>query len=93
MRKEIERCVEFAKFCILHDLEPWNLGELMDLKTKAHNMYLRWNNPRYPTATFEQVEKAQNTFDLKAEPYGFVVEWNSIVPTLYKDGQMAPLPF
>ncbi len=84
LRKSLEQCIFFAKFCMLHKCEPIDLAELITLTDKSKQAWERGNDKAEHEITKEIRRLAWRM--------GFEVYWAGLYPTLRKDGYDYYLP-
>lgn len=88
------RFVDFARWCINHNVEALDAAELVTLAQRAKRAGENYCNEgdrqggKYERAS----ELAQERFEEKANALGFSVTWPGLWPSLTKDGQTVYLP-
>lgn len=80
MKRKYESCVSFAKFCILHNLLPYDLAKLCELADRCHSLAVRKLNDS--TRSSRGLHKARSAFEEAARDMGFNTVWEGLDPTL-----------
>lgn len=88
--KQAMKYVDFARFCVNHKIEAYDLAELITLAERSFKA-----GERYCNSGSERDEKANerisHRFNIKASSLGFRVSWSGLWPSLQKadaDGVM-----
>jgi hypothetical protein len=87
LNKRLEACVHFARFCTNHNLQPWDVAELIALADAAARAGAR--------ATYEPLvseEPSRRRVESKAGALGLTVTWSGLAPTLYQGDRIVILP-
>ncbi len=92
LNRELEKKVEFAKFCIRDGLSPLDAAELVVLARRASLASVRYANNQDEIYK-EQEGKYRKAFEEKATALGYTICWAWAAPDMYKDGVRVFLPY
>jgi len=76
LNETLYACIAFANFCAEHKVAPRDLAELIALANVAFKAGERQQA--------EKADRAYERFEKKAASVGFVTQWDSLSPTLYR---------
>ena len=85
MSKQLENCIRFANFAKEHKIEPYHLGEMIQVAIKRHSHWVRMNNNnQWDDKNKKKDERLMAQFKELAKQAGFRAQFHALSPTLYK---------
>ena len=90
MNTSLDNATAFANFCIEEKLKPSDVKQLILLVRKVRNAETRKvcnDDPRVWEKSRVDADNARTEVDNLMKKYKIAVEWNSVVPTLFRSNK------